>query len=70
MSAKSNYESISITVEDGEMRYEYLPVGGKLQRMVHDEDVSDWTQAECITCVAGMLDLTEDEVKTINFAYA
>ena len=67
---KTSYESITITVEDGELQYEYMPKGGKLQRMTHDEDVSDWTQSDCIKCVVGLLDLTEDEAKTIDFAYA
>jgi hypothetical protein len=67
---ETSYESISITVEDGELQCEYMPKGGKPQRMTHDEDVSDWTQDDCIKCVVGLLGLTDAEAKQIDFAYA
>jgi hypothetical protein len=68
--ATNRFEEVYITIDGDRMIYEYRPVGGSLQRMTHDEDVSDWTKDDCVGCVARLLGLNDNEVKMIDFGHA
>lgn len=64
------YHRIEGTVEDGELVIEYVPKGGTVQRLQHDEDVSGWTLADCRQCIIAQLDLDPEDAAIIEVGYA
>lgn len=56
MSEKSEqYQFIKATVDCGELTWEYALEGRSPQRMIHDEDVDDWTDEDIVDLTVDML---------------
>lgn len=64
---RGTFEFIRAVRECEELTIEYLPTGGKLQRVMHDEDVSDYSEQECREVAQQLLDLTDEESKQIEY---
>jgi hypothetical protein len=67
MLSESEYESIVAEVDCGELTVVSQLKGNPVKsRMSHDEEVSDWSDAEIRQCVVGLLMLEESEEKLIQ----
>lgn len=64
------YESIVVNIVDGELTWRYkLEEATRSGSMVHEEDVSGWSDKEIIDLTRSMLDVDDDQRSIIEVVW-
>lgn len=66
---KEEYEYIKAIIDCGELSFNYKLKGCPPNSMIHDEDVTDWSEDDIKSVTQTSLTLSDDELDRIEIEY-